>query len=85
KIFPEEVEEVILSYDNIKEVRVFAEKHDVYGQLPIAEIVLATNEKLDIFKLKKHCLQKLDSYKIPKEFIKVESIEKTFSQKIKRT
>ena len=85
KIFPEEVEEVILGFDQILEVKVFAEQHDIYGQLPVAEVVLSTKEKLDIFKLKKHCLQKLDSYKIPKEFIEVESIKKTISNKIKRT
>ncbi len=84
KIFPEEVEEVILSFDNIKEVRVFAEQHDIYGQLPIAQVVLSKSGSLDIFKLKKHCLKQLDSYKIPKEFIQVKYIEKTDSQKIKR-
>jgi long-chain acyl-CoA synthetase len=84
KIFPEEVEEVILEYDNIKEVRVFGEKHDTYGQLPVAEIVLLKDDQLNIFELKKHCLQKLDSYKIPKEFLTVESIKKTYSDKIKR-
>ncbi|MCP3901665.1 MAG: long-chain fatty acid--CoA ligase, partial [Desulfobacteraceae bacterium] len=85
KIFPEEVEEVILDYDQISEVRVYAEQHDIYGQLPVAEVVLATKEKLNVFKLKKHCVQKLDTYKIPKEFIEVESIKKTASNKIKRT
>ncbi len=85
KIFPEEVEEVILSFDNIKEVRVFAEQHDIYGQLPIAQVVLEAQENLDLLKLKKHCLKQLDSYKIPKQFIKVTYIEKTDSQKIKRT
>ncbi len=84
KIFPEEVEEVILSFDNIKEVRVFPEQHDIYGQLPIAQVVLASQESLDLFKLKQHCLKQLDSYKIPKEFIEVQYIEKTDSQKIKR-
>lgn len=85
KIFPEEVEAVILRVDNIQEVRVFAEEHTVYGQLPVAEVVTTTKEKLDIYKLKKYCMQQLDSYKIPKEFIQVESIEKTLSKKIKRT
>ncbi|MCK5310499.1 MAG: long-chain fatty acid--CoA ligase, partial [Desulfobacteraceae bacterium] len=84
KIFPEEVEEVISEYEQIDEVRVFAEQHDIYGQLPVAEIVLATKEKLDIFKLKKYCLQKLDSYKVPKEFIEVKFIKKTTSNKIQR-
>jgi len=85
KIFPEEVEAVILSYDNILEVRVFAEPHTIYGQLPVAEVVMATQDKLDMFELKKYCSQKLDSYKIPKEFIQVATIEKTHSDKIKRT
>ncbi len=84
KIFPEEVEEVILSYRGVSEVRVFAETHSIYGQLPIAEVVMSNNSELDVFKLKKHCMQKLDSYKIPKEFIKVKSIKKTHSNKIKR-
>ncbi len=84
KIFPEEVEEVILSYSGVSEVRVFAEPHSIYGQLPIAEIVMENGFKLDVFKLKKYCMQKLDSYKIPKEFIEVESIKKTHSNKIKR-
>ncbi|MCD4741271.1 MAG: acyl--CoA ligase [Desulfobacteraceae bacterium] len=85
KIFPEEVEEIILGYDQISEVRVFAEQHDIYGQLPIAEVVLSTKKKLDVYKLKKYCLQRLDTYKIPKEFIEVKSIKKTTSNKIKRT
>ncbi len=84
KIFPEEVEEAILTYDGISEVRVFAEPHSIYGQLPIAEVVMSGENELDVLKLKKYCIKKLDSYKIPKEFIKVESIEKTGSNKIKR-
>jgi len=84
KIFPEEVEQVILNYEQILEVRVFAEQHDLYGQLPIAEVVLKTKEKLNTFKLKKYCSKKLDTYKIPKEFIEVKAIEKTDSNKIKR-
>ncbi|MCP4349332.1 MAG: acyl--CoA ligase [Desulfobacterales bacterium] len=84
KIFPEEVEDVILSFENISEVRVYAQQHNIYGQLPIAEVVMATFDKLDTLKLKKHCLEKLDSYKIPKEFIEVDSIQKTYSEKIKR-
>jgi long-chain acyl-CoA synthetase len=85
KIFPEEVEHVILGDDQIREVQVFAEPHTVYGQIPVARVVLAANEKLDILKLKRFCLQHLDSYKIPKEFIPVASIEKTHSNKIKRS
>jgi len=85
KIFPEEVEEAILEFDNIEEVKVFPEKHDIYGQLPVAEIVLSQKKEINTLKLKKHCLNKLDSYKIPKEFRIVESIEKTTSNKIKRT
>ncbi len=85
KIFPEEVEAVISQYAQISEVRVFAEQHDIYGQLPVAELVLKSNEKLDVLKLKKHCMKKLDSYKIPKEFIEVKTIKKTSSNKIKRT
>jgi long-chain acyl-CoA synthetase len=85
KIFPEEVEEVLLTYDNIAEARVYAQQHDLYGQLPIAELVMKDNVKFDILELKKHCLKKLDTYKIPKEFIQVESIKKTHSNKIMRT
>ena len=57
---------------------------NIYGQLQIAEVVMEGGNKLNVFKLKKHCLQKLDSYEIPKEFIEVEFIKKTYGNKIKR-
>lgn len=85
KIFPEEVEKVLLNHENIKEVRVYGVNHDLYGQLPIAEMVLFNKEKLNILELKKYCLKKIDSYKVPKNFLIVDSIEKTLSDKIKRT
>ncbi|MCK5687556.1 long-chain fatty acid--CoA ligase, partial [bacterium] len=84
KIFPKEVEEVILNFDTVIEVRVFGENHETYGQLPVAEIVSKKGAKLDLLSLKKHCHKNLDSYKIPKQFIEVDAIEKTHSNKIKR-
>lgn len=84
KIFPKEVEEVILNFDTVLEVRVSGEDHDTYGQLPVAEIVPRKGVELDLLTLKRHCHKNLDSYKVPKQFIEVKNIEKTHSNKIKR-
>ena len=84
KIFPKEVEEVILTFDTVLEVLVYGENHDTYGQLPVAKIVPQKGAKLDLLSLKRQCHKELDSYKVPKQFIEVKNIEKTRSNKIKR-
>lgn len=85
KIFPEEVETVLSDHPDIKEAMVLAETHQIYGQIPVAKIVAAASDTpLDMLSIKRHCMVHLDTYKIPKEFVQVDALEKTLSDKIKR-
>jgi len=67
KVYPAEVESVILEMDNISEVRVYGEKNPIVGNIVCADVRLIKNvdHKLFISRLKKYCRQKIQNYKIP--------------------
>jgi long-chain acyl-CoA synthetase len=87
KIFPDEVEAVICSHPLIAEVRVYGKQNPVFGEIPVAEIVLKNPGQPDadlIRQLRRHCFASLSEYKVPKEFTVVTAIPKTLSGKIVR-
>ncbi len=67
KVYPLEVENVLLQSDKVKDAAVFAEKHPLMGHVVCARIVLATemDHKTARIDLKKHCAQYLEAFKIP--------------------
>jgi len=83
KFFPEEVEECINRFPGIKESRVFGEPHPRLGQVPRAEIVLAS-AGCDLDALRAHCGRELSTYKAPVEFTVVPAIARTPGGKILR-
>jgi long-chain acyl-CoA synthetase len=87
KIFPEEVEEVINSLPGVKESLVSGKEHAQFGQIPIAQVVVAPNAaepEAVIQSLRGLCCQKLSSYKVPVEFRQATSLPKTVSGKLAR-
>ena len=54
------------------------------GEVPVAEIVLSNEGVVSLLELKKYCKDKLTDIKVPKQFIVVDSILKTYNGKIKR-
>ncbi|MBI4682725.1 MAG: acyl--CoA ligase [Nitrospirae bacterium] len=84
KIFAQEVEAVINHFPGVRESYVYGEDHAIYGQLPMAKIVLQDGAGVSMDELKKFCYRKLAQYKVPKGFETVGSIPKTASGKIKR-
>lgn len=71
KVFPAEVESVLLQDENIAEASVFGKPHPVMGNIVIAKVVLVQAE--DKFamteRLRKLCMSKLAKYKVPVKFI----------------
>ena len=67
KVYPAEVENVLLEMDNVRDVAVYAEPSPLIGQLVAARINLAVPEPLDVFKrrLRAFCRDRLPSYKVP--------------------
>lgn len=71
KVFPQEVENVILEIDNVLEVTVFSEKNPIIGNIVCARIKLMHEEdkKQFITRLKNYCREKLQSFKVPVKVI----------------
>ena len=86
KVFAQEVEAVLNRHPAVRESLVYGAPHPVYGQLPMARIVLREDsEKPGLNELRKFCYQQLAQYKVPKDFEFVDHLPKTASGKIKRT
>ena len=83
-IYPEEIEGVLTTYDEIKEALVIPkEKDDVTAEIT-AYIVLIDRDRLNRQRLLEFCKKRLELYKIPKEVVVVDELEKTPSGKICR-
>ena len=67
KVYPAEVEGVLLTLENVLDATVYGERNPLLGQVLAAKINLAIAEPLDAFKkrLRLHCRERLPSYKIP--------------------
>jgi acyl-CoA synthetase (AMP-forming)/AMP-acid ligase II len=83
KVYPAEVESVILEINNIKDVAVYGEKHSMLGNIIVAKIVLNSPESLDSVKkrVRKECLGKLNKYKIPTKIILTNDVLHSVRQK----
>jgi len=83
-IIPSEVEEALESLSLIKKAVVVGIEDEEWGQKAVALIITQSDDisfQRDEFKNK---LPNLESYKIPKAFIQVDSIPKTATNKVKR-
>lgn len=74
KVYPAEVESVILDISNIQDVAVFGEKHSMLGQIVVAKVVLVESEPLESVKkrIRHACQEHLTSFKVPTKVILAE-------------
>ncbi len=85
KVFALEVESVLNRHPQVKESLVYGANHAVYGQLPMAKIVLKEGAGApDINELRRFCYQHLAPYKVPKDFEFADHLPRTASGKLKR-
>lgn len=85
KVFPIEVETVLLEDDNIHSATVYAVSHPIMGQVPNARISLNTDEKKEelVERLRKYCNERLAKYKVPVRFYVVK-IEEDSNMRFKK-
>ena len=78
KVFPIEVEDVILQFPNVEDVFVYKEAHPLMGSIVCAKVKVMekTDEREFIINLKKHCALYLARFKIP---TKIKFSEDAFS------
>lgn len=81
KIYPAEVEEVLMRHDAVAEVNVFGVANELYGEVVKAQVVAAGDTVLDTTEIAGWCRQHLAKYKVPSEIELVDYIEKNASGK----
>jgi acyl-CoA synthetase (AMP-forming)/AMP-acid ligase II len=77
KVFPQEVENVILEIPEIEDVMVYPENNALTGKIVCAKIKYSgTETKAEVIKkIKTYCRTKLESYKVP---VKINLVDTTF-------
>jgi len=75
KVYPAEIESLILGLENIEDVAVFGEKHALLGQIIVAKILLKESEALETVKkrVRNACLRSLAAFKAPSKVFLVEN------------
>jgi malonyl-CoA/methylmalonyl-CoA synthetase len=81
-IYPREVEELLLEDPRIREAAVVGVADEVRGEVPIAYIV--ADDSLSTAELERTCRSQLASFKIPRAFVRVESLPRTALGKIQK-
>ncbi len=86
KVYPAEVENVILQFQNVSDAIVFSEKNPITGNIVCAKIrlIIPVDKKEFVKKLKKYCRQRLKSYKVPVKVIITNEVQHTERFKKKR-
>lgn len=86
KVYPVEIETVLKEIDNVGEAIIYSEPNSITGNIICAEVTMISDEDNDEFRsrIKKHCRENLQSYKVPAKIIIADKIEYTdrFKKKI---
>jgi acyl-CoA synthetase (AMP-forming)/AMP-acid ligase II len=71
KVYPAEIEEVIMALPNIVDVAVYGETNPLLGQIVVARVALAESEKSDVLKarIRQACKSHLAAYKVPTKVV----------------
>ncbi len=84
KVYPVEVENVLLGMPNVKDVAVMSEKNPITGQIVVATFNLFENEDLPSLRkrVREYCKDRLASYKVPAKIVIVDNDQ--YSQRFKK-
>jgi long-chain acyl-CoA synthetase len=85
KVFPTEIENVLMQASNVRDARVFGAKHPLMGHVVHAEVALVEPEDIASLKerLRAFCLDRIAKFKIPVRFTVVD-VEKNCSARFKK-
>jgi malonyl-CoA/methylmalonyl-CoA synthetase len=81
-IYPREIEELLLEQPGVREAAVCGVPDPRRGELPVAYVV--TDESFDESIVEAACRQSLASFKVPRAFVRVESLPRTALGKIQK-
>lgn len=86
KVYPTEVEDVILGLENVADVAVYGEPHPLLGNVVVAKVLIDTPETLIDLKrrVRSRCSAVLAKYKVPSKVVLADGPLYTARQKKKR-
>ena len=86
KVYPAEVEDVILAQPNITDVVVSGEPHALLGQIVVARVALAQPEAPDLLRtrIRKACLARLTAFKVPAKVVVLDQEQDIYSARFKK-
>ncbi len=85
KIAPREVEEILLAHPYVRDAALIGEPDPIYGQRPVAYMVLENNDGVDpIPSIREHLARQLSAYKLPARFVVVDKLPRSQTGKIRR-
>ena len=84
KVYPAEVESILLQHPKIKEVAVFARYDERRGEVPVAAVVLKPGERATAEEILEWARQHMISYKVPRDVIFMDELPKMSGWKVLR-
>jgi long-chain acyl-CoA synthetase len=84
KIYPTEVEKVLIQHPKIRDVAVFGVQDERRGEIPVAAIVLEEGGEISFDDLEAYSRQRLAGYKVPRKMVVVESLPRVHGWKLLR-
>ena len=79
-IYPREIEELLLEQPGVRETAVAGVEDRARGEVPVAWVV----GDFDAGELERVCREKLASFKVPRRFVKVDSLPRTALGKVQK-
>jgi malonyl-CoA/methylmalonyl-CoA synthetase len=79
-IYPREIEELLLDQEGVREAAVVGVADELRGEVPVAYLV----GEFDAESLAQLCREQLASFKVPRSFVKVDSIPRTALGKVQK-
>jgi acyl-CoA synthetase (AMP-forming)/AMP-acid ligase II len=81
-IYPKEIENVLYAHGDVLEVAVVGAPHEIYGEVPVAFVVLRPDGTVTADELRDHCRERLSRYKLPARVELLASLPKNAVGKI---
>ncbi|OPY37419.1 MAG: Acetyl-coenzyme A synthetase [Methanoregula sp. PtaU1.Bin051] len=84
KVYPTEVENILLQHPAIRDAAVFGCPDERRGEMPVAAVVLKEGETLTEEQLEAYCRDRLAGYKVPRRLVLTENLPRVHGWKLLR-
>ncbi|QYZ79162.1 acyl-CoA synthetase [Methanofollis formosanus] len=84
KIYPTEVENVIIDHPAIADVAIFACPDERRGEVPVAAVVMNAGQSITMDELNRYCRERLAGYKVPRSMVVLDHLPRVSGWKLLR-